>query len=162
MKIFDNLHVVGRNDDADVAQRFHFSSLKAGDAGRGRSRAAGEAERRQHVGGVSAGADGEGHVAGLKQIFQLLGENAFVSRIVGPRRDQRHIVGKRNRAQTATGGGRGAFPQIAAQVRRQGSAAAVAEEKDGSFFVIGRKKQLASRSMDGTGSCWMVVDNSSR
>ena len=105
VKVFNNLHVVGRHHHTHIAERFHFSALKAGDAGSDGASAPRKTQSRENVGRVSAAADGAGNVAGLQKIFQLLGKNVFVVRIVRPGGNQGDIVGKSKRAQASAGTG---------------------------------------------------------
>ncbi len=86
MQIFDDLHVVGGNHHTDIAERISFCPpwkpvmpAVAAPAWRAKLKS------RQYVGRVPAGADGEGDVAGTKQIFELFGENAFVAAHRWPR-----------------------------------------------------------------------------
>ncbi len=142
VQVFNDLHVGGRHHDTHIAERFHFPALKASDAGSDGASAPRETKSRQNVGRVPASADGAGNVAGLKKIFQLLGKNVFVVRIVGPGGNQGDIVGKSKRAQASAGTGHSSLPQIASQVRGQRGAAPIAKKKDRSASVVGLKKRL--------------------
>src|SRR5580700_5960022 len=140
MEIFDDLHVVGRNHYADIAQSLHLSSVETRDTSRDRSGLARETESGQYVGRVPAGADGESNIAGREQILKLLGEDAVVPRIVRPSRDQSHVLGKRDGAQPLACRRRGAFAEVAGHVRGQSRAPSVAKEKDGAAAVVGLKE----------------------
>jgi len=99
-------------------------------------------------GGVAAGADGEGDVAGCEQIFELFDEDAIIAGIVRPSRDQSHIVGKSDRAQPLAGGRRGALAKVAGHVRGQRRAASIAKKKDGPAAVIDLKEH-SDEPVDG-------------
>jgi hypothetical protein len=72
MQVFDDLHVIGRDDQANVAQGPHFPALEAGDANGRRSRLSGHLQRPQNVPRISAAADGKRNVLRLDEIPQLL------------------------------------------------------------------------------------------
>src|SRR5580692_7293576 len=84
MKVFDDLHILGGNHHAHVTEGLHSPALKPRDAGCNCPGLARKTQSSQDVGRVSAGADGARYITGSKQIFELLGENAFVPGIVGP------------------------------------------------------------------------------
>ena len=72
MQVLDYLHVVRRDDDANITQGFHFPSLETRDAYCQCANTASYLQRIQNILGISTAADGKGNVLRLDEISQLL------------------------------------------------------------------------------------------
>lgn len=62
VQIFDNLHVITRDDYADVAQGLHLPALEASDADRFSPGLSGHPKSIQHILGISASAYAERNI----------------------------------------------------------------------------------------------------
>jgi len=79
MKIFDDLHVVGGTTTQRSQSDFICPPWKPVMPGGNRPGLAGKLRSGEYVGGVAAGADGEGDVAGCEQIFELSTKTAIIA-----------------------------------------------------------------------------------
>src|SRR5579864_7741487 len=103
MEIFDDLHVVGGDNQAQVAKMLQVAALKSGETDGEGARLPGHLERVEHVRRVSAPADRECNVIGPHKVAQLLGKDIFITRVVGPCRHQRYVVSERQRLEALRG-----------------------------------------------------------
>src|SRR5207245_11233066 len=118
-----DLHVVGRNKDANVAEVFQSSTFEAGQADRRGADITGDLQRFQNVRRVATATYAKGDVVRPNEISQLLSENVFVLRIVCPGGHERHAIRKRHYMETFSGAIHRTLPQIASEVRGQRGAA---------------------------------------
>ena len=98
MQVLDDLHVIGRDDYADVAQGFHFSALETRDADRRRSSLSRNSQSIQNIFGVAAPAYGQRYISGLHEIPQLFRKDVLITGVVCPSCQSWQIVGKREGA----------------------------------------------------------------
>src|ERR1700682_5842762 len=98
MQVFDDLHVIGRDDYADVAQGFHFPALATRDADPLRSSLSRHLQGVQNIFGVAAPTYGHRHISWLHKIPQLFRKDVFIARVVCPSCQSWQIVGKREGA----------------------------------------------------------------
>src|SRR5882762_7845040 len=98
MQVLDDLHVIGRDDYADVAQGFHFPALETRDADRRRSSLSRHLQGVQNIFGVAAPAYGHRHISWLHKIPQLFRKDVFIAGVVCPSCQSWKVVGKREGA----------------------------------------------------------------
>lgn len=129
MQVFDYLHVVRWDDDADVAQGFHFPTLETSEADGSGTCLAGHRERIQYILGISAAADGKSDILRLDEISQLLRKDILIIGIVGPRRHSGNIVseGEHTEPLPSVAISR-ALSEIARKMRGQRCAASVSKQ----------------------------------
>src|SRR5215472_13746574 len=94
MQVFDDLHVVRGNDDADIAEGLHLSALETGNAKSCGPCLARHSQGIQYILGISTSTDGERNILCLHEISQLLCENILIAEIVSPCCEGREIVGQ--------------------------------------------------------------------
>ena len=70
------------------------------------------------------------HVAGLREVLQLLDEDAIVADVVGVGRDRGQGIGQRHDAEALIAAEARALHHVAGEVRRGGGAAAVAADEN--------------------------------
>src|SRR6266851_4253459 len=97
MQVLDDLHVVGRDNYADVTKRLHFSALKARHADRRRSSLSRHLQSIQNIFRVTAAANGQRQISWLHEIPQLFRKDVFITGVVCPSCQSWQIVGKRER-----------------------------------------------------------------
>src|SRR6202050_1315296 len=141
MKIFDDLHVAGGNDDTHITELLHLAALTAGDPGGDRAGSSSEAKSCQHVRRVAAGANRANHIAGAYETLQLLCENVLIAGIIGPGRDQSDVIGKGQHTQPLSGTVTGAFSQVARHVRGQRCTTSVTKQENRVAGVMGSEKK---------------------
>src|SRR6266699_2877120 len=100
LEVLDDLHVVRRNDDAEIAQPGHLSAFEPGQPDVESTRFARHLESQQHVGCGSTAAYPKGHIARLNARAQLLRKHLLVRRVICPGSDERYVVGQRQRPES--------------------------------------------------------------
>src|SRR5688500_7634926 len=90
----DHAHVVERDMEILLGQGLELTAAVAGDAKSLDLVSVGPFDGAKNVGAVARAADGDEQIARLAEILELLDEDAFEIRIVGPGEDVRRIVGQ--------------------------------------------------------------------
>ena len=98
----------------------------------------------EDVGTVARARNRQQQIAGRRQVFQLLEEDAVVTLVVGPGHDAGGVVGQAEDAEPllVLEVAQGAFRQIFAEVRGIRPGAAVADDEDEPARAIGRLDQF--------------------
>jgi len=144
--VLDQLHVVRRHNQAEITQVLHLAAGEPGQSNAEGIFSPSQSQGFQHIGRISARADGEHQVTGLNQVAQLFGEDVFVAGIVGPRGHHGNAVGERDDAKAAAlmNPLRGALPQVASKVRGQGRTSAIPEDKYSAAFLVSTEEHIAN------------------
>ncbi|PYV80521.1 MAG: hypothetical protein DMG93_18760 [Acidobacteria bacterium] len=78
MQVFNDLHIVRRNDNAGIAKHAHAAAGKPRQSRGNATRSLGSIESLQYIGRVAASAGGKSNVAGDSKINQLFGEDIVI------------------------------------------------------------------------------------
>ena len=94
--------IVRRHAQTNINHGFEFASGTSGEGGGVHVHFPGERDGVKHVGGIAAGGDGDGDVAGAAKGFDLAGESSAESVVIGDGGDGGKIRGKRERWKSGT------------------------------------------------------------
>jgi hypothetical protein len=103
---------------------------------------AGYDSRREHIGRVATRADGDENIAGLYVGRELFREDAVISGIVRPGRDEWHVIRQRHHTEARQSFDPRPLGKIAGEMRCGSRAAAVADDEDGRAAPIALKKDI--------------------
>ena len=92
LKVLDDLHVVRRDNDADVAEPGHLAPIKAGQPYAESIRFACHLKGQQDIGRASAPAYPKRNIAGLNEVAQLLGKHLVIGKVIRPGGNERYVV----------------------------------------------------------------------
>src|SRR6516225_2851186 len=135
MNRFHESHVIERHVEALLGQRSELSAGEASAAECSQIMSIGPFDGPQDIRAVTRAANGNEQIAGAGQVFQLLDKYAIESLVVAPGQNVWRIVGQTENAQTllpivievfAT---KSSLAEVLAEVRRIGTAAAVADHE---------------------------------
>ncbi len=116
VEVLDDLHVIGGNNEADVAKLAHLAAFETRQPNGHVPAFASHLEGLQNISGVAAPADREGYVARPHEIPELLSKDIFGRGIVRPSRHHWDVVGQSHRAKPLTRPVDRTFPQIAGKM----------------------------------------------
>src|ERR1700740_730463 len=92
MQVFNNLHIVGRNDDAKVTQGLHLPTLEARDTDSHCMCLSSDLQGIQNVLRISASTYCECDIVWLHKIPQLFRKHILITGVVCPRREGGKII----------------------------------------------------------------------
>ena len=100
MQIFNDLHVIRRNNQANIAQMLHLPTLESAESNRHGPTFSRYGQRLENIRGISAATYRERDISRLQEILQLLREDVLVAGVVSPSRNGRDIVSESYGAKT--------------------------------------------------------------
>jgi len=121
--------IVGRHAQTNINKGFEFAAGTPGEGGGVHARFFGESDSVKDIGGIAAGGDSDGHVAGAAESFDLAGEDAAEAVIVGDGGDGGKICGQGERGKSGTIKGEAAN-EFRGDVLGVRGAAAITEEEN--------------------------------
>ena len=121
--------IVRRHAQTNINNGFEFASGTPGEGGGVHAHFPGEGDSMKHVGGIAAGGNGNGNVAGATEGFNLPGEDAAEAVIIGDGGDGGKIRGQGKRGKSGAIKGEAAN-EFRGDVLGVRGAAAITEEEN--------------------------------
>ncbi|HTZ81767.1 MAG TPA: hypothetical protein VMB66_01160 [Candidatus Acidoferrales bacterium] len=137
MKVFDQLHVIGWNHDAQIAKEFHLPPLEPGQSNRSGTRVTCDLKSSQYVLGISTSANRQHNIICADESTQLLGKYIGKILVVRPRGDKRDVIGQGKHAEAPVAIHDCSFPQVTRAVRSQRGTPAIAKNKHCAILLVG-------------------------
>src|SRR5437660_378315 len=146
MDVFDLLNRLCWNAYRQIDQLRQASTTRARECNGGRSCLLRLPGRSQDIRRVAACTDQDHQVVRPYQGRELLGKNAFVAAIIGPRGKQRNIIIERDDAVSGQPLHACSLSQVAGKVRGGRGAATIAQDKDSTATPVTIEQQLSYAS----------------
>ena len=136
VSIFNVLHIIGRDDQAEIGKRFYAATGKSSENQCLEAKPARLFQPLDHVGGIAAAGYCEDHFPFFRNACKLFGKNVFICEVVGKRGDKRHIVRQSYGAQALAARSDCSFPDITRKMGSERGTSAIAKNIQGPIVLV--------------------------